>query len=506
MPSKISDLLGPECSLAQGQPGTVISGLTLDSREVEHGMLFAAMPGTQVDGTKFIPAAVEAGAAAVLCDATAVIPELPDHVAVLRAADPRRAIAMVAARYYPRQPETIVAVTGTSGKSSVADFTRQIFLSCGYAAASIGTIGVVRPDGSVYGGLTTPDPITLQRTLQGLAEEGVTHLAFEASSHGLDQRRLDGVRIRAAGFTNLSRDHLDYHPTMEDYLSAKLRLFTDVLPEDGVAVVFVDDGYGLDVFSEDPTTEDHAEARVVSRANDAGRPVMTVGLGAGVLSATMDHGGEAAAVPRDIQLAFNGKTACVSFPLVGFYQVNNAIVAAGLALASGCDLSDVAKALSKLEGVSGRLELAGRSKGASVIVDYAHKPDALRTVLMEMKPRGGGRLISVFGCGGDRDKGKRPLMGEISASIADITIVTDDNPRTEDPARVRSEILAAAPGALEIGDRAAAIEHAVEIAAPSDVVVIAGKGHETGQIVGDTVLPFSDQEVARAAIARANAV
>ncbi|MGF1649182.1 MAG: UDP-N-acetylmuramoyl-L-alanyl-D-glutamate--2,6-diaminopimelate ligase [Hyphomicrobiaceae bacterium] len=459
----------------------MIADVTLDSRAVTRGSLFAAMPGTRVDGAQFVPLAIGAGAAAILCDALADISAAP--VPIIRAADPRRAAALIAARFFGRQPAITVAVTGTSGKSSVADFTRQIFAQLGYPAASIGTLGIVRPDGSVYGGLTTPDPVSLHRSLADLAGEGVTHLAFEASSHGLDQRRLDGVRLTAAAFTNFGRDHLDYHSTVEAYFSAKMRLFDELLPVGATAVVNVDD----------PRAE-----QVVRRARDGGRAVMEVGVRGGDIEYV---GSSRVGAAQRLELRHAGSGYRVDLPLIGAYQAENALVAAGLAIASGARPADVFAALVHLKGVPGRLETIGACRGALIVVDYAHKPEALTAVLESIRPFASGRLICVFGCGGDRDRGKRPIMGGIAVALADLVIVTDDNPRSEDPAAIRAEILSAAPGAIEIGDRAEAIRSAIASARAGDVVVIAGKGHETGQIVGRDVLPFSDQDVARAVIA-----
>lgn len=465
----------------------VIEGLTADSRKVRPGFMFAAIPGTAADGRRFMPSALAGGAAAILTTADTDLAAFGvDNVAVpvLRATDVRRALALMAAKFYGRQPDVTVAVTGTSGKTSVADFTRQIFTLCGRRAASIGTIGVVKPDGGVYGALTTPDPVTLAQLLAYLAGEGVSHLAFEASSHGLDQRRLDGVRIKAAAYTNLGRDHLDYHPTVEDYLAAKLRLFDTLLPDDGVAVVNLDDR--------------HADA-VVHASTRRGLTVIGVGTSEAcdIYLVSVSRDGYA----QDVVIRHAGRDYRVRLALIGDYQAGNAALAAGLAIAAGEAPDDVFQALGSLKGVNGRLEVVGVANGAPVIVDYAHKPDALEAALAALRPFASGRLISVFGCGGDRDKGKRPIMGAISARAADITIVTDDNPRTEDPAEIRRAVMVQAPGAIEIGDRHEAIAHALSIARAGDVVLIAGKGHETGQIVGDRVLPFCDHDVIRDVLA-----
>jgi UDP-N-acetylmuramoyl-L-alanyl-D-glutamate--2,6-diaminopimelate ligase len=377
----------------------------------------------------------------------------------------------------------IAAVTGTSGKTSVAAFTRQIWTALGNRAASIGTIGVVSPSGETYGSLTTPDPVDLHRRIDALVDEDVSHLALEASSHGLDQHRLDGLRIAAGGFTNITRDHLDYHPSIEAYLAAKLRLFDSLIEPGGGAVIDVDHA--------------HAEA-VVAAARARKLKVMTVGRkgeGIRVLRDSIDGFAQKLKLERD------GQVFSVRLPLVGAFQVENALVAAGLAIATGSDPSAVFSALETLQGAKGRLELAGESNGAPIFIDYAHKPDALAKALEALRPYVTGRLIVVFGAGGDRDAGKRPMMGAIAAKMADRVIVTDDNPRSEKPAAIRAEILAAAPDAVEIGDRGQAIRAAVAELKKGDVLLIAGKGHETGQIVGDRVLPFADHEAVAAALA-----
>jgi UDP-N-acetylmuramoyl-L-alanyl-D-glutamate--2,6-diaminopimelate ligase len=455
--------------------------ITADSRHAVPGALFVALAGTKADGAKFIADAVAKGAVAVLAGVGAAVPENL-AVPVLRAAEPRRALALMAARFYGAQPEIAVAVTGTSGKTSVAEFTRQLFAAAGHKAASLGTIGVVKPDGPVYGSLTTPDPVTLHETLAALAAEGITHLAFEASSHGLDQYRLDGVTIAAAAFTNLGRDHLDYHPTTEAYLAAKLRLFEELLPDGAPAVVNVDAPRAADV---------------VRVAQTRGLPLVTVGAaGETVRLAKLDRDGFA----QRLSIAHAGRTYDVRLPLIGTYQVANALVAVGLALAVGDDPAVVIPALAGLSGVKGRLDIVGERNGGLAVVDYAHKPEALEAALDGVRPFATGKLICVFGCGGDRDRGKRPIMGAISVKRADVTIITDDNPRTEEPAAIRAEILAAAPGATEIGDRGEAIRTAVAMMQPGDVVLVAGKGHETGQIVGQRVLPFSDHDALRQAL------
>jgi UDP-N-acetylmuramoyl-L-alanyl-D-glutamate--2,6-diaminopimelate ligase len=438
--------------------------------------VFVAIPGTKADGGRFIADAEAKGAVAAFAAQTADVPA-GLAIPVLRVPDPRVALAVLASRVYGGQPATIVAITGTSGKTSVAEFTRQIFAACSHQAASLGTIGVVSPKATVYGSLTTPDPVTLHKTLAALTTEGTTHLAMEASSHGLDQHRLDGVRIAAAAFTNLGRDHLDYHQTVEDYFAAKMRLFENLLPPDKPAVINRDGAYA-------------AEAEAIARRT--GRPVLTVGRSGETIKLVS---AEATGFAQRLTLEATGKKATVELPLVGSYQVENALVAAGLAIATGEKVERVFAALPGLKGVKGRLEIIGRRNGGLGVVDYAHKPEALAAALDACRPFATGRLICVFGCGGDRDRGKRPIMGRIAVERSDIVIVTDDNPRTETAAAIRAEVLSGAEGAKEIGDRAEAIRTAVAMMQPGDVVLVAGKGHETGQIVGDTVLPFSDHDV-----------
>ena len=458
-----------------------IAGLGADSRKAGPGFLFAALAGTRADGAKFVGDAVRRGAVAVLTGAATDVgaPGVP----VLRAAEPRRALALLAARFHGVQPATIVAVTGTSGKTSVAAFTRQIWASRGFRAASIGTIGIVRPDGASYGSLTTPDPVDLARDLADLAREGVDHVALEASSHGLDQHRLDGVRLVAGAFTNLSRDHLDYHPSVEQYFDAKMRLFQELVPPGGPVVVEMDTAEGV---------------KAAERARAAGRRVFGVGRGGDGLKLVAV---EPEAGRQRLTVLADGKTVTVRLPLLGTFQVSNALVAAGLAIVTGMPAAAALAALEGLAGAPGRLDLVGSTPaGAPVFVDYAHKPDALEKVLEALRPYTDGRLVVVFGCGGDRDAGKRPIMGEIATRLADTVIVTDDNPRSEEAAAIRRQILAAAPGAIEIGDRGRAIREAVRMLMGGDVLVVAGKGHETGQIVGKTVLPFSDHDSVRAAL------
>lgn len=477
----LSELIDGDVSEVRGPTDRPVAGITSDSRCVAPGFLFAALRGAKADGMAYIPSALARGAVAVL------VPRAPDApwlegATLLIAPEPRRALALMAARFYPRQPETIVAVTGTSGKTSVTSFARQIFAFAGHPAASLGTLGLVTPRGEEYGSLTTPDPIELARTLDRLAGEGITHLALEASSHGLDQFRLDGVRLAAAAFTNLSRDHLDYHPTVEAYLAAKLRLVRDLLPA-GRPFVVNADGASSDAF--------------IAAAQARGAPIFSVGArGADLKLLTRKR------LPGGQHLSLGGPfgRAEVTLPLVGDFQAANALVAAGLSLAVGIPTAKTFAAMQALQGVKGRLDKVGEARGGAVYVDYAHKPDALANVLSALRPYTPGRLIVAFGCGGDRDPGKRSIMGEIATKSADVVIVTDDNPRSEVPQVIRQAILAAAPGAMEIGDRAAAIKAGIDMLRSGDVFVIAGKGHETGQIVGSVVHPFSDHDVAAAAL------
>jgi len=474
---KLSDLLPPDATFDRRFAALEIAGITADSRAVKPGDLFVAVPGTKADGLHYVSQAIANGAVAVVAERR---PE--GDVAFVQVGNVRRALALAAAKLHPRQPRVIAAVTGTSGKTSVAAFTRQIWTALGEQAGSIGTIGVVSPKGEVYGSLTTPDPVALHRTLDQLAGEGVTHLAMEASSHGLDQHRLDGVRVSAGAFTNLSRDHLDYHPSFEAYLQAKLRLFDSLVVDSGSAVVCAD----------------HQEAdAVISASRKRALQLFTVGRNGEAIrlrDAVIDG------YAQKLTLEHAGKTYSVRLPLVGAFQVENALVAAGLAIATGSDAARVIAALEHLHGAKGRLEYAGQHNGAPVFIDYAHKPDALAKTLEALRPYVKRRLVTVFGAGGDRDPGKRPLMGAIAAEKADRVIITDDNPRSENPAAIRAAILAAAPGASEIADRGEAIRRGISGLEPGDVLVIAGKGHETGQIVGDRVLPFSDHEAVAAAL------
>lgn len=458
-----------------------VTGLTADSRTVEPGDLFFALAGVKTDGAWYAAQAASKGAAAIVASVNAALDGV--GLPVLRAEDPRLALARMAAAFYEPQPRVIGAVTGTAGKTSVASFLRQIWAHAGEQAAMIGTTGVVAPGRIDYGTLTTPDPVALHRLLADLASSGVTHAAMEASSHGLDQRRLDGVALSVAGFTNLGRDHLDYHADMDEYMAAKMRLFDTLLPKGAPAVIFADD----------PWSE-----RAVEVAERAGAKVLSVGRKGGFLSLKrVEH-------LRHKQIAevhLDGRIFEVHLPLAGDFQISNALVAAGMAIATGTSADQVMEALEHLSGASGRLELIGATpEGAPAYVDYAHKPEALQNVLEAVRPFTTGRVIVVFGCGGDRDRGKRPIMGAIASELADVVIVTDDNPRSEEPGSIRAGIMTAAPGATEIGDRAAAIRQAVAMLKAGDTLIVAGKGHEEGQTVGDVVLPFSDHAEIRKAL------
>ncbi len=481
---RLADLL-PEAALAEPLAQRRVEGLGSDSRNVGPGFAFFALPGSKRDGLAFAAEAVARGAVAIVGERA---PEAPVAPAVfIKVDDARRALALAAARYFPLQPATIVAITGTSGKTSVAAFTRQIWLALGHRAASLGTIGLVAPSGAVSSALTTPDPVFLHKTLNDLARDGVSHLALEASSHGLDQRRMDGVRLAAGAFTNLSRDHLDYHADMETYLAAKLRLFERLLAPGQPAVIDAD--------------SDVAE-RITAACRARGLNVISVGREGRALRLVETKPDDFA---TGIVLEYADKRYALRLPLAGDFQAQNALVAAGLALATGGAPDEVFAALERLAGPPGRLECVGCRKNAPIFVDYAHKPDALDKVLSALRPLARRRLIVVFGCGGDRDPGKRPIMGEVAARLADEVVVTDDNPRSENPASIRHSILegtrtVGGASVREIGDRAAAIAAAVAQLEDGDVLLVAGKGHETGQIVGDRILPFSDQQCVRAAL------
>jgi UDP-N-acetylmuramoyl-L-alanyl-D-glutamate--2,6-diaminopimelate ligase len=481
---RLRDLFSDDARIEPRAEAVAVSGIAMDSRAVKPGDVFFALAGSKTDGTRFIEAAIASGAVAVAGDHP---PSGERRVPFVTTPNPRRALALAAAKFYLRQPATIAAVTGTSGKTSVAAFVRQIWQGLGHASASIGTIGLVSPKRTIYGSLTTPDPIALHRQLDEIARDGVTHLAFEASSHGLDQYRLDGVRIQAGGFTNLSRDHMDYHPDVAHYLAAKLRLFRDLVMDGGAAVISAD--------------HDVSQA-VIDAARARGLRILSVGSkgdgkGEGIRLVAADIDGFA----QKLTLEHRGIRHSIRLPLVGEFQIENALVAAGLAIGTGSEPKSVFANLELLEGAKGRLERVAERNGASIFVDYAHKPDALAKALQALRPYAKRKLVVVFGAGGDRDAGKRPLMGAIAVENADHVIVTDDNPRSENPQTIRAAILATAKGASEIGDRAAAIRTAIAGLEPGDALLIAGKGHETGQIVGNTTLPFSDHDTVAAALA-----
>jgi UDP-N-acetylmuramoyl-L-alanyl-D-glutamate--2,6-diaminopimelate ligase len=483
---KLGDLLGTEAA-GIGRLEVPIAGLTADSRAVRPGFLFAALSGTQTEGMRYIGDAIARGAVALLTGADADV-ETSGSLAVIKDANPRRRLAELAARFYGAQPETVAAVTGTNGKTSIASFLREIWEAAGIKAASMGTIGIVAGDREEPLNHTTPDPVQVHETLARLAGRGVTHLALEASSHGLAQYRLDGVRIAAGAFTNITRDHLDYHPTFEDYLAAKLRLFSELLQPGQPAVVDLDSPGG-------------EEAAAAARAR--GLRLIATGRRGDTLRLTAD---ERDGFGQILRLTYEGRDWRVRIPLAGDFQTSNVLVAAGLALGLGGQPEQVFASLETLKGAKGRLDLAGHAlSGAPVFIDYAHTPDALENALRALRPYAAGRLVVVFGCGGDRDRGKRPEMGAVAVRAADHVIVTDDNPRGEDPASIRAAILAAAPGAEEIGDRQTAIDAAVASLGKDDVLLVAGKGHETGQIVGKTVIPFSDHDAVASALARENA-
>jgi UDP-N-acetylmuramoyl-L-alanyl-D-glutamate--2,6-diaminopimelate ligase len=460
---------------------TEITGISSDSRQIQPGMLFFALSGTKADGATYASDAAKRGAVAIVTGKGGALSDL--SIPVVAVDDPRLALALSAASFFGKQPSTMVAVTGTSGKTSVAAFTRQIWEHAGFAAASIGTTGVVAPGRNEYGSLTTPDPVALHLLLKELADAGVTHASMEASSHGLDQRRLDGVRLSAGGFTNLGRDHMDYHPTVEDYHRAKLRLFDTLLPKGAPAVIFADDPWS------EPT---------IKAAQAAKLDVLTVGRHGSFLKLKrVEHERHR----QRAEVEADGTLYEIDLPLAGDFQISNALVSAGLAISTGTPIAKAMMALEKLQGAPGRLDLVGTTReGAPVYVDYAHKPDALENVLTSVRPFTTGRVVVVFGCGGDRDRGKRPIMGEIATRLADVTIVTDDNPRSEVPADIRAAIMAAAPGAVEIGDRRKAIHEAVQMLHAGDTLIVAGKGHEEGQTIGAETFPFSDHEEVRAAL------
>jgi UDP-N-acetylmuramoyl-L-alanyl-D-glutamate--2,6-diaminopimelate ligase len=466
---RLGSLLGTD----EAEP---VTGFAIDHRKVAPGTVFGAFAGARFNGEDFIPAAIAAGAVAVVARPQATV------VGAVHVANdnPRQAFAHLAARYFAPFPKTAVAVTGTNGKTSTVELTRQLWRMAGISAASIGTLGITTANEQVVTGLTTPDVATFLSNMAGLEREGVTHVAFEASSHGLDQYRVAGIPVAAGAFTNLSRDHLDYHGTMEAYLLAKLRLFNDLVEDGGTAIVWADDV---------------ATEEVVACVRARGLKLRTVGEKGEMLrlvERTVGHLGQ------NLLLEADGKSYKVALPLIGAYQVNNALTAAALVIASGGDVATTLSNLSRLQGVRGRLERAVITRtGAPVYIDYAHTPDALAAAIAALRPHAKGQIICVFGAGGDRDSGKRPQMGAVAMRDADVSIVTDDNPRTEDAAAIRRAILVAAPGATEIGDRREAIAAAIALAGADDIILIAGKGHETGQEVNGLKLPFDDREVAR---------
>ena len=470
-----------------------VTGLAIDSRAVRDGFLFAALPGTTVHGADYIAAALAKGAGAILTDAAgakiAADALAWSTAALIVAEDARAALAGAAALWFGAQPATMVAVTGTNGKTSVATFTRQIWQALGHAAINIGTTGV-EGDWEAPSAHTTPDPITLHQMLADAARAGVTHAAMEASSHGLDQRRMDGVHLTAAGFTNLTQDHLDYHLTMEAYFAAKAALFGRVLPGDGVAVINLNDPHG---------------AAMAAIARNRGQAVLTVGHDA---ACDLHIAGQRFdATGQDLRVEWQGKPFQARLNLIGGFQAENVCLAAGLVIASGAAPADVFAALPRLTGVRGRMQLAAtRHNGASVYVDYAHTPDAIATALRALRPHVLGRLVIVFGAGGDRDRTKRPMMGAAAAANADVLFVTDDNPRSEEPAAIRAEIMAACPDANEVGDRAEAILRGVDALGPGDALLVAGKGHESGQTIKGQVFPFDDVEQASIAVAALDGV
>lgn len=459
-------------------PDPHISGLTADSRAVSRGFLFAALSGVKADGADYIQQAEENGAAAILAK-----PGVKTKLPLIADAEPRRRLAQIAARYYPRQPEVVAGVTGTNGKTSTARFAAQLWTLLGYEAGSIGTLGA---QSRVYErplGHTTPDPVTLHEALDAMARAGVNRLAMEVSSHGLAQFRADAVNFRVAAFTNITQDHLDYHPTFEDYFAAKGRLFSHLLSKDGSAVVNMD-GEGAERIIE------IARARNVPTilTGVKGRDVKLVGC--------RPHLGGLA-----LEIDCNGYLYRADPPLIGAFQAENALLAAGMVIGSGARAYDVMLQLDKIEGAPGRMEFVAEVGRGGVYVDYAHTPDAVATALAAIRPHAPGRVIAIVGAGGDRDRRKRPLMGAAAKTYADHIIITDDNPRTEDPASIRAEILKGCPDAVEIGDRAEAIAAGVAMLSEGDVLLILGKGHEAGQQVGDQVFPFDDASVARNAVA-----
>ena len=453
-----------------------VTGFAIDHRKVARGSVFGAFKGSLFNGEDFIAAAIDRGAVAVVARPEAPVERVP-HLAD---PEPRRLFAELAGRFYAPYPDTIVAVTGTNGKTSTVEMTRQIWRMLGHRSASIGTLGVTTADDQVKTGLTTPDIVTFLSNMAGLNRMGMSHVAYEASSHGLDQHRAEGVPLAAAAFTNFSRDHLDYHGTMEDYFEAKMRLFENLLPAGKPAVVWTDD----------PKSEE-----VIERAQLAGHQVLTVGRTGKTIRLVNQS---PTPLGQALLLEYEERSIKLSLPLIGAYQAANVLVAAGLAMATGSGFDRVFSAMQRVAPVRGRLERAVISRaGVPVYIDYAHTPDALDAAIAALRPHVDGRLITVFGAGGDRDQGKRPQMGEVATRLSDVVIVTDDNPRSEDPAKIRADIMAGASGATEVAGRREAIAEAIRTAKAGDIILVAGKGHETGQIVGDRVLPFDDALVAR---------
>ncbi len=470
---KLNELIAPELC---GEFGDVeIKGLSSDSRKTKSGDLFFALKGVTTDGAKFAQMAAANGAAAIVCES-----EIGDvGIPAIKTDDARELLFRAANAFYSKQPETIIAITGTNGKSSTVDFLRQIWDFCGHSAASLGTLGAITKDGTVNLGFTTPDPIALHANLENLAEKGITHVAMESSSHALMQKRMHGAKLKAGAFSNLTQDHLDYHETMENYRDAKMILFNTLLPKGAPAVVNADAEFAPDF---------------EKCAIESGLDLKLVGW-RGTYLKIQELWPKPAS--QRIDYRFDNKTYTVEIPLIGEFQALNATMAAGLALSLGEKPETVFAAMNTLSPVKGRMEHLGHTaSGAHIFVDYAHTPDGLDVLLRAIRPHAPGKIILVFGCGGDRDKTKRPKMGAIGAKYADIVIVTDDNPRSENPPTIRAEILEAVPNGQEIGDRKTAIETAIAMAQNGDAVIIAGKGHETGQIVGDKILPFSDQETA----------
>ena len=453
-----------------------VTGFAIDHRKVARGSIFGAFKGAVFNGEDFISDAVDRGAVAVVARPDAYVEQVP----LLGDPEPRRLFAELAAKFYAPYPDTVVAVTGTNGKTSTVEMTRQIWRMSGHRSASIGTLGVTTADDQVKTGLTTPDIVTFLNNMAGLERMGISHVAYEASSHGLDQHRCEGVPLAAAAFTNFSRDHLDYHLTMDAYFEAKMRLFEELLSPGKPAVIWTDD----------PKSEEVIE-RCMSRAHK----ILTVGR-SGETIRLVDQ--SAPPLGQSLLLEHEDRSIKLSLPLIGAYQAANVLVAAGLTMATGMGFDHVFSAMQRVAPVRGRLERAVISRsGVPVYIDYAHTPDALEAAIAALRPHVEGKLITVFGAGGDRDEGKRPQMGEVAVRLSDVVIVTDDNPRSEDPAAIRSAIMAGAPGAMEVAGRRDAIAEAIRIARDGDIVLVAGKGHETGQIIGDRILPFDDVLVAR---------